>query len=97
MAAGSLQLLSGANATSGVMQWTGGRGVFAMNGSLLTGGLEFLSSDGATWLQAPDLSGSAISFAGGNGARVFELPPCQIRARVTAGSNIWARVDRVPS
>lgn len=91
----SLQLLSGGNATSQGMQWTGGRGVFVMTGSLLGGGLEMLASDGSTWVSAPDVSGNAITLSG-NGARVFELPPCTVRARVTTGSNIYARIDSVP-
>lgn len=95
MDAHSLQLLSSGNTTSSPMQWTGGRGTFTMTGTLLAGGLQMLSSDGTTWITVPDTSGNAISLSA-NSVRTFELPPCLVRAQVTAGSNVWARIDRVP-
>lgn len=91
----SLQLLSGGNATSAPMRWVGGRGLFTISGTLVTGGLQFQASDG-TWVQVPDLAGNPISITlGASGARVFELPQAVVRANVAAGSNIYASIDRI--
>lgn len=97
MAIGSLQLLTNGSGTGQWMTWTGGRGQLTVNGTLVTGGLECMGSDGQTAIPVRDINGAVMSLAAGTSdIRIFEMAPCQIRYRASVGSGIYARVDPVP-
>lgn len=91
MNSASVILLTNAAANSAAMQWPGGAGVFAVKatgfGSVA---LQILLPDGVTWFTPTGASLTA------DGAVVFELPPCLIRALVTTATAVYARADRIP-
>jgi len=81
-----------------VMDWNGGRGLFAASATFGGGNvaLEFLGPDGVTWLPAPkanDFAAVSLTTAGGI---LFELPPGKIRANITTATAVYARADRIP-
>lgn len=94
---GSLQLLNNGSATSAALQWQGGKGLFSLIGVLASGFFEHLGSDGSTWITVQDTTGNGITISlGATLSRSFELPPVQVRFRVTAGSGIYAYAERIP-
>lgn len=95
---GSLQLLRNSGAATGPwLRWTGGKGFFTINGTLVTGTLETLSTDDITAIPVRDINGSVVSLAAaGSDSRTVDLPPCQVRYRATVGTGIYAQLDPVP-
>lgn len=91
----SVQLLNNASATGASTAWPGGRGCFAVVGTLggATVSLQALGPDSATWLDV----GTATSLTAA-GIVVFELPAGSIRASVASGtpSALYANAARVP-
>lgn len=90
----SIPLLINGSATGIATVWPGGQGVFTVIGTFggATVKLQFLGPDQATWIDA----GSATTLTA-NGAGLFYLHACQIRAFVSGGapSGIFAEADRV--
>lgn len=83
---GKLTLLSNAAATGSAMVWPGGTGVF-MAEAVWGGGsvsLEYKLPNGAWVAAGPETTLTA------NGGGVFELPPGEIRAAVSAASAVYA-------
>lgn len=82
-------LLNKAAATGSAVQWTGGKFLLAVAGTV--GGaslqLQYLGPDNTTWLPV----GSAITDVG---TVVLELPPGMVRMAVTGGdpSGLYARM-----
>jgi hypothetical protein len=97
-----ISLLSNATATGGSVGWPGGPGAFTVNGTLngATVTLQYLSTDGVTWVPATPISNacSIIASSSGSGNCLFNIGPRLIRAAVTGGSSptgIYADVQRV--
>lgn len=92
MQTASVDLLSNASATSGAKEWPGGKGVFAVKATMGGGSvaLQMQLPDASTWFTPTGASLTA------DGAVVFELPPCRIRALVTTATAVYARADRIP-
>lgn len=97
----SVELLINAGATGASVKWPGGRGflsaVGTFSGEDIT--LEALGPDGTTWVTAMDVGGNAATLSAAGGL-LFDLPPCPIRAAVSAGggtpAGLYARADRIP-
>ena len=89
-------LLSNASATGSAAAWPGGKGVFALAGTVggATITLQYLGPDGSTWLTA-----ATATTLTAVGLGVFELPNGQIRALVAAGtpSGLYASAEPVKS
>jgi len=83
-------LLSNASVTGSAVGWGGGRGVFALAGTVsgATITLQYLGPDRTTWLTAA----AALTAVG---LVAFELPPGQIRALVAGGtpSGLYASAE----
>lgn len=88
----NLSLLENAAATGAARDWKGGRGHFSAAGTFsgATVKLQYLCPDGTTWADAG--AATTLTAAGGG---VFELPPCQVKAVISAGppSGIYARAQ----
>jgi hypothetical protein len=79
-------LLNNAAATGTSVRWTGGRGVFVVPSATWNGATVALhwSIDNSTFLPV-DRSGDTYVTLTANGAGIFELPPCHLKAVVTGG------------
>ena len=80
-------ILTDAEATGDAIDWPGGRGAFAVVSGTFSGAtvaLEWSPDDGTTWL-AVDASGDTYTTKTAVGSGNFELPPCQLRAAISAG------------
>lgn len=90
-----LELLSNTDETGSAHQWPGGKGQFALVGTVsgATITLEQLGPDGSTWVSL----GSAVALTAA-GVGVFEAPAGQIRALVASGtpSGLYATVVGIP-
>lgn len=90
-------LIFNGTASSGLVDWPGGRAVFAViatfNGATIK--LQMLAPDGVTLL---DVSATQTNLTA-NGAGVVDLPPCQVQATVVGGppSGVYASIARVVS
>lgn len=88
-------LITNGTASSGLVDWPGGRAVFAVvatfNGATIK--LQMLGPDGSTLL---DVSPSQTNLTA-NGAGVVDLPPCQVQATVVGGppAGVYASLARV--
>lgn len=83
-------LLTNGSATSAGVPWPGGTGHF---NAVFTGtsvGLEYQAANNTTWLAPP---GGLLTSSGGF---IFDLPPCLIRAAVTAATGVYASANRIP-
>lgn len=91
-------LLTNGSATTGALQWPGGRGRFEVAAAFGGGtvALESLMPDSATWAAVKDYNGTAVSLTVAGG-QVFDLPPCPIRAVVTTATGVYAAANRIPS
>jgi hypothetical protein len=82
---------------SDVIDWPGGPGVFACQGTFGAGvvfQLRVSIDGGTTW---SDVSGAELTIIG-NDMGAFQLPPCKLRARWTGGdSSTSVRVLVAPS
>jgi len=91
----SVQLLNNASAVGASFVWPGGRGCFAVVGTLggATVSLQALGPDSATWVDV----GTTTSLTAA-GIAAFDLPAGSIRANVTSGtpSALYANAARVP-
>lgn len=87
----AVTLLSNASATSSASKWPGGKGVFAVKATFGGGSvaLQMRLPDGVTWFTPADGSLTA------DGAVIFELPPCDIRALVTTATAVYANASRI--
>lgn len=89
-----IDLLLNGNATGPTRIWNGGRGQFAVAGTLggATVTLQVLGPDEATWLDVGE--DAALDAAG---VVNFDLPPCSIRAEVVGGSpsGLYATAVRI--
>jgi hypothetical protein len=92
MQTASVELLTNASATSGAKKWPGGKGLFAVKATFGGGSvaLQMQLPDSSTWFTPTDASLTA------DGAIVFELPPCEIRALVTTATAVYAQASRIP-
>lgn len=88
----SVTLLNNEAATSSAKQWPGGKGLFAVKATFGGGSvaLQVLLPDNTTWVTP---TGGSLT---ADGAVVFELPPCQIRALVTTATAVYANASRIP-
>lgn len=93
---GASVIMRNSASSSTAVNWPGGVGVFSAvgtwNGATLT--LEFIGPDGATLVVA----GTGTTFTA-NGAGVFYLPECQVRAIVSSpggSTSLTASISRVP-
>lgn len=93
---GASVVMRNSASSSTAVNWPGGIGVFSAvgtwNGATLT--LEFIGPDGATLLVAGDATTLSA-----NGAGVFYLPECQVRAVVSnvgGSTSLTASIARVP-
>src|ERR1017187_7978934 len=79
-------LLSNASATGSYFVWLGGKGTLTVEGTIngATLAVQFLSLNG-TDIPARDVWGSLLSFTAA-GQQHFELPPGQIKMKVTGGT-----------
>lgn len=84
---GSYPLLTAGVAPSVAVLWPGGEGLFSAYGTFggTTIKLQWSPDGGTTWLDA-DRTGDTYVTLTANGAGVFSLPPCTIRANVSAGT-----------
>lgn len=89
----SVPLLVNGAATTAAKAWPGGKGMFAVKATFGGGSvaLQVLLPDGSTWYTPAGLSLTA------DGAVLFELPPCLVRALVTTATAVYATADRIPS
>lgn len=89
-----MQLLTNESATGTAKLWPGGKGAFALAGTVggATITLQYLGPDGSTWLTA-----AAATTLTAVGLGVFELPNGQIRALVAAGapSGLYASAEAI--
>lgn len=103
MQTASVELITNGAVTGAAVQWPGGRGFFAVDGTFggASAGLEWQTRSGV-WVPYKVMDGAgvrtavpAITAADGF---LFELPPCPIRATLTGGapSAMYAGASRIP-
>jgi hypothetical protein len=88
-----MKLLENVAATGSAAQWNGGRGAFALAGTVsgATITLQYLGPDGSTWLTVPNCALTAVGMVLG-----VELPPGKVRCLVASGtpSGLYASLER---
>lgn len=96
----SALLLNNGDTTGPARYWAGGLGQLAVWADFAGSGggavtMEWLASDGTTWIEANDLAGDPILIEA-EGSVMFELPPCQIRGVAQAVTPAIALASRIP-